>query len=401
MKIRVRMAAALAACLIVCGSVALLAEWAALARAHYPTWPEYRDALIEELGTDQETVIRRIGEQPELLFDGPPHDALANGREAINQASQRVQRHAVADAADESRRWTAAALLLITAGSVIAAWFLAGRLLRPIRLITAKARAASGDDLAARVALRGPNDEIKELADTFDAMLERIERSFEAQRRFAGQVAHELRTPLTVTRSEVELLLDDVADADLRGRLVHVADATRRAERLVAQLLVLARTESGDLDVERFALDELVGNVLGRAVEAPEWRQVRLDVDLEPVLVAADRALVDSLVRNLVHNAARHNRADGWVKVSVGAEPDGASAVLVVANSIADADGPGASGPCPGQPHVGLTIVRAVLDAHHGSIDWQCTTSSVRAVVRLPALVPSPVAQSDRLLLGG
>jgi signal transduction histidine kinase len=389
-KARARLAATLAICLILSGAVALVADWIALGRADYPTWPEYRDALIEEMDVSRESVIREIGENPEVLFDGPAEDELAGARELIDAASQRIQREAVEEAAADSRRWTAVALAAITVGGFVAAWALAGRFLRPIRLITAKAKSASGEDLSARVALSGPDDEIKELADTFDAMLDRIERAFDGQRRFAAQLSHELRTPLAIATSEVGMLLDEVHDPAEQLRLQQIADAVHRADRLVAQLLVLARTQAGDLEEAPFPFDELVGNVVGRAVEAPEWRAVRIDLDLEPVEVIGDRTLLESLVRNLVHNAVRHNRSGGWVRVRMRMIHDGA--VLEIANSVPAGRGPGDG--APGEPHVGLTIVAAVIEAHDGSIEWARSDDAVCAVVRL-------ATSTNRLALAG
>jgi hypothetical protein len=132
--------------------------------------------------------------------------------------------------------------------------------------------AAAHDDLSGRVSLEGPKDEIREMADTFDVMLDRIAPSFEVQRRFSAQVSHELRTPLALMRTEIDMLVDDLDDAELRGRLGRVAEVTEvteRADRLVAQLSVLARVQAGDLTREVFGLDEMVGNVVGRAMEAP------------------------------------------------------------------------------------------------------------------------------------
>jgi signal transduction histidine kinase len=284
---------------------------------------------------------------------------------------------------------------VVTVAGTFAAWILAGRFLRPIRLISDRARVASGDDLSVRVSLDGPDDEVKDLADTFDAMLDRIEGSFEAQRRFSAQVAHELRTPLSVSRTEVEMLLDDLPDPGVRIRLTNVAEATRRAERLVSQLHVLSRTERGDLAHDPFALDELVGNVVGRVVEQPAWQTVHLDLELRPAAVLGDRTLLESLVRNLVDNAGRHNRPGGRARVAVRSSDDGRWSELVVANSVRD-DG------TPVDPssraHVGLTIVDAVVRAHDGTVGWHTSPGEVTAVVRLPAPDPgTAVGRSDAL----
>jgi signal transduction histidine kinase len=398
MKARTRITLALAVALVVAGSLALAVHALALGRADYPAWDEYRDELLAEMDVSHQGALRALEQDPALLFDPPPGEPLGPNGVSVEEASVAVQRRAVDRATARSRQWAGAAFVVVATASLGLAWLLAGRLLRPVRLVTERARAASGDDLSMRVALAGPPDEIKDLADTFDAMLDRLERSFRAQRRFSAQVAHELRTPLAVCRSEVDMLLDDhVGTALLDGGgpdvgpeltrgLERVADATRRADRLVTQLHVLARTDRHDLCREAFPLDELVGNVVGRVVEAPAWQAIRVDLTLATTPVVGDRALLESLVRNLVDNAGRHNRPGGWARVTVLPAPDVPGAELHVANSTSGTAPTGdvAAG-APGNANVGLTIVRAVLDAHEGTITWRHDIEQVTAVVRLPS----------------
>lgn len=381
MRIRTRIAFNLAVSLILAGTLALAVNAIAFDRAEYPAWHTYRDELMDEMLVSRKDVTRAISENPELLFE--PGDRRSPGGPSLEEASESVQRRAADRAAERSRRWMVVAFLAVTAGALVSAWVLAGRILRPVRLVTAQARAAAEHDLSGRVSLEGPRDEIQELADTFDVMLDRIAHSFEVQRRFSAQVSHELRAPLALMRTEIDLLVDDVDDADLGARLGRVAEATGRADRLVSQLSVLARAEAGDLTREVFDLDELVGNVVGQTMETPELRDVRVDLDLELASVAGDRALVESLVRNLVHNAGRHNRPEGWVDVTVRLSPDGDHAELTVANSVADGGKPHRTP--PGSPHIGLTIVAATIEAHGGSIEWSCEPGSVTATARLPA----------------
>ena len=384
MRIRTRIALVLAASLIVAGALALVVNAVTFEHASYVTWSGYRDSMLEQLGITREQAVRGLAANPEVLFDAPQGIPGAPTQQSIDEASQAAQRRAVDDAADRSRRWTVVGILAVIAVALAAAWLLAGRILRPIRLITKRARDASALDLDARVALTGPNDEVKELADTFDAMLDRIAHSFDGQRRFSAQVSHELRTPLAVTRTEVDLLLADVDSATLRTRLETIADATARAERLVSQLLVLSRTDARDLDRTTFALDELVGNVVGRAVEGAVWSGLKVDLDPHSTTVTGDRALLESVVRNLVDNAGRHNREDGWVRVVVEPSDDGQQAVLEVSNSI-PAGVHVEDGAAPGAAHIGLSIVAAVLQAHDGTITWRRDAGSVTARVELPA----------------
>jgi hypothetical protein len=393
MRARTRITLALAVALVLAGSFALAVYAMALGRTDYPAWDDYRDDLLAEMDVSHEGALRALEEDPELLFDPSPRESLSPTGVTVEEASRAVQRRAVDRAAARSIRWAGGAFVVVAFLSLGAAWLLAGRLLQPVRLVTERARAASGDDLSMRVALDGPDDEIKDLADTFDAMLDRIERSLTSQRRFSAQVAHELRTPLAVSRSEVDMLCDDLAGTELAPRLERVAEATRRADRLVGQLFVLARTDRHDLRREGFQLDELVGNVVGLAVDDPAWRTVGVDLSLSAAPVVGDRSLIESLVRNLVDNAARHNRPGGWVRITVRPGADGVRAELEVANSVAappTATGPPAPGPPaaadpPGRANVGLTIVRAVLDAHDGTIAWRHGAEEVAVTVRLPA----------------
>ena len=143
--------------------------------------------------------------------------------------------------------WFAGALLLLTLASVYAGWLVAGRALRPISRITATARSISDRTLDARIALEGPRDELRELADTFDSMLGRLENAFESQRRFVANASHELRTPLAIVRTELDVTLEDpnASTDDLRAMAGVVGDANTRMERLIASLLALASSEAG------------------------------------------------------------------------------------------------------------------------------------------------------------
>ena len=138
-------------------------------------------------------------------------------------------------------------LAVVIALAAMLGWIVAGRALRPVHLITAAARAASEDNLSARVALRGPRDELSELAETFDEMLDRLQAAFEDQKRFIANASHELRTPLSVMRTTVDVVLENPNSTpdDLRGMAVDIRAAVDRAEHLIGALLILARNERG------------------------------------------------------------------------------------------------------------------------------------------------------------
>ncbi|GGK69109.1 two-component sensor histidine kinase [Sphaerisporangium melleum] len=206
-----------------------------------------------------------------------------------------------------------AVLILV---SVIVSWRLAGRVLRPLHHITATARRLSLSNLHERIALAGPADELRDLADTFDGMLERLQHAADSQRRFVANASHELRTPLAIQRTVLQLGLDDPSPEQLarvRGQLLEI---TARSEALIEGLLVLAQGERGLEEVEPVALADLVRQV---AYETPA-EAVTLSVDAEPFDVIGDEVLLARLVGNLVHNAVRYNRPGGEVDVRVSAQ---------------------------------------------------------------------------------
>src|SRR3954449_10882666 len=167
---------------------------------------------------------------------------------ADNWSYNVAAQHEIAqDALARLRTQYVIALATMTGLSVLLGWALAGRMLRPLQRITATAKRVSQDNLDERIALEGPRDELKELADTFDGMLERLSGAFASQRRFVANASHELRTPLSVIRTEVDVTLadPDASNAELRAMAETVRDATIATERLIQGLLTLARSEGG------------------------------------------------------------------------------------------------------------------------------------------------------------
>jgi signal transduction histidine kinase len=204
------------------------------------------------------------------------------------------------------------AFMVMAALALLLCWLVAGRALRPLRQITQVAGHLSQDTLDSRIALDGPADEIKVLADTFDDMLDRLGRGFATQQLFAANASHELRTPLTIiqTAAETALARPSRPEADYRRALETIAVATRRSEHLLASLLRLAQARQ--VAWERLDLAEAAAEALdGWPVAGP-----RLITRLEPAAVAADPVLVNLLLGNLLHNAARYNIDGGsvWVR---------------------------------------------------------------------------------------
>jgi signal transduction histidine kinase len=223
---------------------------------------------------------------------------------------------------------------VITVAAVIAlaallGWIAAGRALRPVHRITRTARAASADNLSARVAPSGPRDELRELAETFDEMLARLELAFESQRRFIANASHELRTPLAVMRTTIDVVADNPQSTpeDLLGMATDVRAAVDHAEQLIAALLILARNERGLAVHEPVDLATVAEDVLDSA----EFGDLRLHLSLEPATTAGDPVLVERLLANLVDNAVRYNTTAGEVWVSTGVSQG--SCQLTVANT--------------------------------------------------------------------
>jgi signal transduction histidine kinase len=220
-------------------------------------------------------------------------------------------------------------LAVVIVLAAVLGWIVAGRALRPVHTITAAARAASEHNLSARVGLRGPRDELRELADTFDDMLDRLQTAFEGQQRFIANASHELRTPLAVMRATTDVVLDDPDStmADLRGMAADIRTAVDQAERLIGALLILARTDRGLTVRDEVDLATVVEDALD--VASAGDRQVH--ASLEPAVISGDPVLAERLVANLVDNALRYNTAAGEVWVTT--RSDGETCELSVVNT--------------------------------------------------------------------
>jgi len=249
--------------------------------------------------------------------------------------------------AQSQRDFTLSHLLqysLITVAAVIAlaavlGWIFSGRALRPVHQITTAARAASERNLSARVAPTGPRDELRELAETFDEMLGRLQAAFEGQQRFIANASHELRTPLAVMRATVDVVLGnpDSTPGDLRAMAADIRAAVDHAEHLIGALLLLARNERGLTVREETDLATAAEDVLDTA----DLGGRRVHATLEPAVISGDPVLAERLIANLVDNAARYNHADGDIWIST--RTMAGSTQLTVANtgpaiSEADAD---------------------------------------------------------------
>ncbi|WP_419992436.1 sensor histidine kinase [Streptomyces boninensis] len=208
------------------------------------------------------------------------------------------------------------ALAIMAAVSVALGWLMAGRALRPVSAMAEKARRISDDNLHERLAVTGPDDELKDLGDTFDELLGRLDTAFAAQQRFVANASHELRTPLTLQRAMLEVALaDPKADArKLREVCERVLVAGEQQEHLIEALLTLARGRRGLTRREPVELAALAGKLLPEREDG----QAAVERHLEEAHTSGDPRLLEPLVANLVENAVRHNVPGGWVRVYTG-----------------------------------------------------------------------------------
>jgi signal transduction histidine kinase len=272
-------------------------------------------------------------------------------------------------------------LALTAVASAPLGWFAAGRMLRPLRQMTASAQTISAGNLHDRLALSGPDDEFKQLGDTVDDLLARLEAAFAAQRRFVANAAHELRTPLTLERTLLQVALADpnVSEASLRATCEELLQAGRNHERLLEGLLTLATGERGLERREWFDLAPLAQRSLDAVTPEIDSHSIEVRTLLPPASVLGDPALVQRLVANLIDNAVRYNRPNGWVEVETSTSSAGTT--LRVANSGSVVPPEAVEGLFEpfhrlgaervadnGHYGLGLSIARAIVTGHRATI---------------------------------
>jgi signal transduction histidine kinase len=313
------------------------------------------------------------GYTPKAKPDGP------TPQEARELKAQALAAHAF----DMHRLLTGSgiALAIMAVLAVALGWLVAGRILRPLRTMTTATRRISELNLHERLALPGPSDEIKDLADTIDGLLQRLESAFDAQRRFVANASHELRTPLTLNRAllEVTLANPDATADDLRTMGRELITAGEQQEQLIEALLTLAASARGLERHEPFDLSQITADVL--LIPHPEIDRLGLDVQttINRAPATGDPRLARRLVANLIDNALRHNFAGGQITITTRTESG--HAVLIVANT----------GPVIHQDHIdrlfqpfqrlqsertnhpdghglGLSIVQSVAAAHGAAL---------------------------------
>jgi signal transduction histidine kinase len=312
----------------------------------------------------------------------PNRDHLVGGRPFL-EVFEEAQRQFVNDTTRELVAQSLIALWGMAIAAMALGWFVAGRVLRPLKEITATARRLSEQNLHERIAMQGPHDELRELADTLDDMLRRLEAAFESQRNFVSNASHELLTPLSIIRAELDVTLGDpnVSTDELRAMADTVRSATERSERLIQRLLALAHSEQGVATTSPVEIDELVRDAAVQLEPLAQRAAVHVVSHLEEATVHGDRVLLERLVGNLIENAILHNRPGGEARIRTAAE-NGRS-VLRVDNdgfetisqeAVARLFEPFARVGSDRLQHregfgLGLSIVRSVAQAHSAVID--------------------------------
>jgi hypothetical protein len=299
--------------------------------------------------------------------------------------------------------WFGVALSAMAAVSVLLGWLMAGRVLRPLRQITATARHISEENLHERLGLAGPSDEITDLAGTIDGLLARLEGAFDAQRAFVANASHELRTPLTMMRTSLDVAAakSPPISKDASVLSAKVREGLDQAERLVEGFLVLARAERGVIDdLTTVSLPQITATALDTRADCAYAANVTLRRSLDEAEVAGSRTLLSRLTVNLIDNAIRYNQPGGCVQVTTTAE--GPSAQLIVENSgpildpaeVGQLGRPfqrgGAERTSPdGGVGLGLSIVGAIAAAHYGTVELEARPQGgLRVAVKLPHATP-------------
>ncbi|MEU2503332.1 HAMP domain-containing sensor histidine kinase [Streptomyces sp. NPDC007863] len=376
--------------------------------------------------------------------DGGRPVTVAQAQARVGELVQRL-----AEAHDDRTRQiltgSAIALGVMTVASVGLGWFVAGRVLRPLRVMTAATRRITADNLHERLALAGPGDEVKDLADTIDDLLGRLEGSFDAQRRFVANASHELRTPLTTMRASLDVALakpGPVPDTTLT-LAARIRGGLDQVDRLLEGFLVLARAQHGEFgDSGRLSLGAVTRTALaGRAESlAAKGLTVRdAPVDASAATeVWGSRSLLRRVADNVIDNAITHNEPGGWISVTVrpeetegagghegregheghgggrGSGADGARSGATV-SLVVESGGPvldqrrvaelgqpfrrlGADRTRSGRGSgLGLSIVAAVVEAHHGTWDLRARPDGgLRVTLTLPRAADGPAARDPR-----
>ena len=390
-KVRTRFTL-LYATLFFAGGLALLALTYGLVASSLPVQPPAGTTAsaseLSKLSQCQQAMAAERGVPPAAVGKGQrpaaiPKSLLAGCKQAEaaynagTASGLQAQRHR---ALTELLEFSLVGLGVMTVASGGLGWFMSGRVLRPVRVITETARRASERHLGERLALAGARDELKELGDTFDDMLERLDAAFATQRRFVANASHELRTPLTVMRTAIDVTLAKPSPTarQLTDMAVRVRRSIDRAETMIEALLTLAVSDQGKLSTEFTDLAAWAEDAIDAAAPEIERLDLRVDALLDPAETTGDPQLLERMISNLVDNAVRHNEAGGWIRLRTGRGDAGV--YLEIANSgpfVPDDAVPSLFEPFRRMEArtgvrdgvgLGLSIARSVVTAHRATV---------------------------------
>jgi signal transduction histidine kinase len=343
-------------------------------------------------------ILRKLDSAPPPFLNAPAIQIIRQVREQL-----------VSDALHRLLIEYLFALGVMTLIAMGTGWLLAGRALRPLREITSTARRVSGENLGERIALRGPADELKELADTFDGMLGRLDGAFASQRHFVANASHELRTPLAIMRTEVDVALADpaISRQDLRAMGEAVRETIDRCEQLIESLLVLARSEGKAGHEEPTDLATIAADCITDMRARADDAELELRAELTPAVVFGEPGLLERMVANLIDNGIQHNERGGFLDVSTDVR-DGCATLKVVnggepiepGDAVTLADPFRRLGRASGGFGLGLSIVRSVVDAHGGVLRLSARESGgLEVLVSMTAanvpIAPATVALTE------
>jgi signal transduction histidine kinase len=318
-----------------------------------------------------------------LRQDGPGMPSLPQQAREPSEIAQQLQNETLATLLTQS----AIALAVVTVLAALLGWLVAGRVLRPIRAISATAQRLSAENLTDRVPVKPPPDELAALALTFNGMLDRIQqgvaerdRVLDSQRLFTANAAHELRTPLTTVRTAIDVTLDgDPSRAELLTMAEDIRHAVDHSRRTLDGLLTLARSQAGAVNLRPVNLAEVTADVLAGVADQVVAEHLTVHQRLNDAPLKGEAVLLERMTANLIGNAIRYNHPGGRITVTTGSSAGFtflrvANTGRMVANDQVDrlldpfVRGEGTRTAVEGGAGLGLSIVRAVVRAHHGTI---------------------------------
>jgi signal transduction histidine kinase len=403
-KVRTRLTLLYAALFFAAGSALLGLTYGLVASSLPAQPPAAATASSQELAS-----LSHECKQASLASKGKRPVAIPASLPAACKQAEDAYNAGIAAGMQAQRQNTLAKLLgfwlvglgVMTVASGGLGWYMSGRVLRPVRVITETARRASEQHLGERLALTGARDELKELADTFDDMLERLDTAFATQRRFVANASHELRTPLTVMRTAIDVTLAKPSPTvrQLTDTAVRVRRSIDKAESMIEALLTLAVSDQGKLSTEFTDLATWAEDAIDAAAPEIERLNLNVDAELDPAETTGDPQLLERMISNLVGNAVRHNEPGGWIRLRTGSSDTGV--YFEIANSgpfIPDHAVPSLFEPFRRMEArtgtrdgagLGLSIARSVVTAHRATVTAR---SQAAGGLDISVVIPSCLA---------